>query len=68
MPRITIQMIEGRSQDQKRQLVKEVTDVVTKICDVDPTAVTILIEDMPINHFAKAGVFICDNPTHKLNK
>lgn len=56
MPRVIIQAVEGRSRDQKRALVKSVTDAVVESFGVEPKTVTIVIEDIPKANFAKAGV------------
>jgi len=60
MPRVIIQAVEGRTADQKRQLVKSVTDAVVTAYDVEPKTVTIVIEDIPKSNFAKAGVLAAE--------
>ena len=40
MPEITIELLEGRTLEQKRGLVKEMTDVVVRNCGVRPEDVT----------------------------
>lgn len=56
MPRIIVQAVEGRTVEQKRELVKSVTDAVVNAYKCDPKTVTIVIEDIPRTNFAKAGV------------
>lgn len=56
MPRVIVQAVEGRSVEQKRALVKSITDAVVASYDVEPKTVTIVIEDIPRTNFAKAGV------------
>lgn len=60
MPRVIIQAVEGRSDDQKRALVKSVTDAVVMAYGVEPKTVTIVIEDIARSNFAKAGVLASD--------
>lgn len=60
MPIVTIKMIEGRTDEQKRALVEEVTKAVTKTVDAPAENVSIIIEEMSKNHFAKAGVRYSD--------
>lgn len=60
MPRIIVQAIEGRTDEQKRQLVAEVTEAVVRSFSVEPKTVTIVLEDIPRTHFAKAGVLLAD--------
>lgn len=60
MPIITVKMLEGRSDDQKRALVKEVTDAVSRTVDAPIENISIIIEEMQKTHFAKAGVLTSD--------
>ncbi|HIZ52655.1 MAG TPA: 2-hydroxymuconate tautomerase family protein [Candidatus Enterococcus avicola] len=46
MPIINIQMLEGRTPEQKEQLIKEVTDAVVRTTGARKEAVTIIINDM----------------------
>lgn len=46
MPIINIQMLEGRTTEQKEQLIKEVTDAVVRTTGARKEAVTIIINDM----------------------
>ena len=46
MPRITVQMFEGRTLEQKRALVAGITDVVTATCGVTAEHVTVVIDEM----------------------
>lgn len=60
MPRVTIELLEGRTQEQKRELVAEVAASISRICKCPITSVTILLRDMPKTDFAKAGILVCD--------
>ncbi|MBD8032646.1 MULTISPECIES: 2-hydroxymuconate tautomerase [Solibacillus] len=61
MPIVTIKMVEGRTEEQKRALVEEVTQAVSKTVDAPVENVSIIIEEMSKNHFAKGGVRYSDN-------
>lgn len=61
MPRITVEMFEGRTAEQKRAMVKGVTEAVVASCGVNPEAVTIVIREMRDENYANAGVLRCDN-------
>lgn len=61
MPIVTIKMIEGRTDDQKRALVEEVTQAVSKTVNAPKENVWVVIEDMPKNNFGTAGVLKIDN-------
>ena len=60
MPEVMINLAEGRSLDQKRQLCKEITDVVVRVCDVDPQSVIVSILEVPKQHKAKGGVLFSE--------
>ncbi len=55
MPIIQVHLIEGRSVDQKRKLVSEMTKAVVKSLDVPPDAVRIILQDMSKEDYAIAG-------------
>jgi 4-oxalocrotonate tautomerase len=60
MPRIIIQAISGRTVEQKRDLARRITDAVVDAWGVDPEIVTIRIEEVPAENFARAGVLAAD--------
>ena len=62
MPRIIIQAIAGRTVEQKRELARRMADVVVEVWDVDPEIVTVRIEEVPAENFARAGVLAADRP------
>lgn len=60
MPIVTVKMLEGRSDDQKKALVEKVTAAVTETTGAPAERVTVIIEEMKKNHFATAGVRASD--------
>lgn len=54
MPVVEIHMLEGRTLEQKRQLVKLVTEALVKSLGVKAEDVTILIDDV-LRHNASVG-------------
>ncbi len=50
MPEIVVYLIEGRSLDEKRGLVKDVTAAVVKNIGVPPEAVVISLVEQPKTH------------------
>lgn len=60
MPIITVNMIEGRTVDQKRKLVAEMTDTVVRTLNVKPEDVKIILQDMAKHDYAIAGVLFMD--------
>ncbi len=54
MPLVIVEMWEGRSIDQKKQLVEGITSVMTSM-DIPPQAVQIIIKDNPKHNWAIGG-------------
>ncbi|MFC2032232.1 4-oxalocrotonate tautomerase family protein [Chloroflexota bacterium] len=61
MPLITIKAIEGRTTEQKRGLIKDITEVVVKNFKVEPEAVIIDIVDYSRDNIAKTGKLLIDS-------
>lgn len=55
MPRITVEMFEGRTVEQKKQLIEGLTGVVMEKLNVPADAITILIRDIPKHNWASGG-------------
>ena len=60
MPEVYIYAIEGRTLDQKRKLVKEVTEAVARNLDVAEDAVLIQLLESSREAKAKGGVLFSD--------
>ncbi|MDQ6595220.1 2-hydroxymuconate tautomerase [Bacillus salipaludis] len=60
MPIITVKMLEGRSDEQKRALVEKVTEAVSETAGAPKENISIIIEEMSKNHYAVAGVRAID--------
>jgi 4-oxalocrotonate tautomerase len=60
MPYINVKMLEGRSDDQKRRLVKAITDAMVEICGAKESGTSVVIEEHPKNHWAVGGVLVSD--------
>jgi len=56
MPIVTVQLLEGRTHEQKKAMVEKVTKVVAETTNASPDNVKIIISEMSKNHFASAGV------------
>lgn len=56
MPIIQMNLLEGRSVDQKRRVVAAITSAVCAELEVPPEQVRILINEIGVEHFAVAGV------------
>ncbi len=61
MPFIIVEAAKGRSIDQKRGLVKDITDAVCKNFKVPPEVVSVLIHEVQKENLAKAGKLAIDS-------
>ena len=62
MPEIYVYAVEGRTIDQKRALVKDITDAVVRNFKVPAEAVMVQIMESPRESKAKGGFLFSDRP------
>ena len=55
MPEITINLAAGRTDEQKKAMMVDITAALVKNLGVDPEAVVIQINEAPLNHKMKGG-------------
>lgn len=60
MPIIRVEMFAGRDTDQKRALVRELTDAFVKTCGGTPQSVSIVITDVAKSDWGSGGVLNSD--------
>lgn len=65
MPEIVVYMFEGRTLEQKRTLVRNLTDAVTGSLSVPQEAVTVQLIEGPRHHRARGGRLISDMDAEK---
>lgn len=56
MPIVNVKLLEGRSDDQLKDLVSEVTQAVEKTKGANKEAIQVVIEEMKASHYGVAGV------------
>lgn len=56
MPQITIRMYEGRTQQQKDEIVEVFTRELSRIIERDPAFITIQFNEIPIDEDAPANL------------
>jgi 4-oxalocrotonate tautomerase len=61
MPVVIVEMWEGRTVEQKRNLVKAITDAMVEHAGAKPDALHVIIHDVPKESWAKAGILSSDN-------
>jgi len=68
MPYVNIYLLEGRTEGQKREMARKITDVISESAEVPKEFVHILFMDMPRTNIAKGGVLVSDkDKMQKLN-
>ncbi len=60
MPMVQIEMFEGRTVEQKRMLVKKVTDAIAESINTAPENIKIVIREMKPENHAVAGKLSSD--------
>ncbi|WML46286.1 2-hydroxymuconate tautomerase [Neobacillus sp. PS3-40] len=60
MPYVTVKMLAGRTEDQKKALVEKVTDAVSETTGAPKENVVVFIEEMTKNHYGVAGKRMSD--------
>ncbi|MEZ7172553.1 2-hydroxymuconate tautomerase [Sporosarcina sp. OR05] len=60
MPYVTVKMLEGRTEEQKRNLCEKVSQTVAETTGAPIENVVVFIEEMPKNHYAVAGQRLSD--------
>lgn len=60
MPIIHVEMLEGRTTDQKRTLAVELTEAFVRSCGGDATNVRVVMRDVPPDNWAIGGALVAD--------
>ncbi|WP_428910137.1 2-hydroxymuconate tautomerase [Niallia sp. Krafla_26] len=60
MPYVTVKMLEGRTEEQKRALVEKVTQAVVETTGATSEKVTVFIEEMSKSNYATGGKRLSD--------
>lgn len=55
MPIIQVHMMEGRTDEQKEAVIREVTEAMVRAVGAPKESVRVLINEMPKQHFGIAG-------------
>ncbi|MGN1387971.1 2-hydroxymuconate tautomerase [Peribacillus faecalis] len=60
MPYVTIKLLEGRSEEQKKAMVEKVTAAVSETSGAPEDKIVVFIEEMSKNHYAVGGKRLSD--------
>ena len=61
MPIIQVEMLKGRTLEQKRALVEKLTQAVVETTNCPREVVKIIIREMEFENYAQGGVLKCDD-------
>ena len=64
MPEVVVYMLEGRSLEQKRGLIKDITAAVVKNAGAQPESVTVSLVETAKTSKGKGGVLFSEMPAH----
>jgi 4-oxalocrotonate tautomerase len=56
MPIVTIQMLEGRDSEQKKELIKKVTESITSTLQIPLERVRVIINEMAFENYGIGGL------------
>lgn len=60
MPIIRVELLEGRSRDQKREFVEGVTDLFVRVCGGTPETVQVVFFDVSKDDWGANGALVSD--------
>jgi 4-oxalocrotonate tautomerase len=60
MPYVTVKMLAGRTEEQKKALVEKVTAAVSETTGAPAEKIVVFIDEMTKNHYAVAGKRLSD--------
>ncbi|MEL7568170.1 MAG: 2-hydroxymuconate tautomerase [Dehalobacterium sp.] len=60
MPIVQMEILKGRTIEQKREMAKEVTDAIVRTLSCPPEAVSIIIREMEKESYSVAGKLYSD--------
>lgn len=58
MPVVQVEMMEGRTVEQKQAMVKKVTEALVETVGCSKEAVTVIIREMEKENYARAGELV----------
>ena len=65
MPEVVVNLIEGRTKEVKKALMKDITDAVVRHCNVNPEAVIVQIVEAPKADKMKGGLLFTERTPSK---
>jgi 4-oxalocrotonate tautomerase len=60
MPHVTVQLLEGRTTEQKRAAAKAITDAIAETLGATREGTVVVFQDIPRDGWARGGTLISD--------
>jgi 4-oxalocrotonate tautomerase len=60
MPHVTVQLLDGRTIDQKRSAAQAITDALVEYCGAKRESVVVVFDDIPRDSWMRAGTLVAD--------
>ncbi|OEF98216.1 2-hydroxymuconate tautomerase [Desulfuribacillus alkaliarsenatis] len=60
MPFVTVELLEGRTMEQKRALAEKVTEAVEQTTGAPKERIHVFVKDIKKDEYAPSGIFVCD--------
>ena len=60
MPFVSVKMLQGRTEQQKKDLVKAMTDALVEICGTPKESTMVVIEEFESDHWAVGGIMVSE--------
>jgi 4-oxalocrotonate tautomerase len=60
MPHVTVQLLEGRTAEQKRAAAKAITDAIVETLGAAREGTVVVFQDIPRDGWARGGTLIAD--------
>ena len=60
MPFVNVKMLKGRTQEQKRDLARAITDAMVEICGAPEDGTMLAIEEFDHDNWAREGTLVSD--------
>ncbi len=60
MPFVSVKMLEGRTKEQKRKLIKSISKSVSDSLSIDESHVWVVVEEFPADEWGLGGEIACD--------
>jgi 4-oxalocrotonate tautomerase len=64
MPLIQVHLLKGRTDQQKRRLIQELTNVMVDVLGSDPVRVNVVVNEVDAENWGRGGVPLSDEGPH----